>query len=449
MVLGELEVTLSRASFSTWFRSTSILTLENGKAVIGVPNAFTKEWLQNKYHDAIVQALRKALPLVSEVAYEIVSRHPPLAAEEHGEDQSEEVGGEKSSPTHEGMTSSRGGVLSLNPRYTFARFVVGSNNELARAAAVAVATTPGVAYNPLFIYGGVGLGKTHLMQAIGNEILKRSSGKTLTYITSERFTSELVEAIRTQQTNGFKNRYRTTDLFLVDDIQFFSGKERSQEEFFHTFNAIQQNGGQIVITADRPPRAIPMIEDRLRSRFEGGMLVDIQPPDLETRMAIIRSKAIEKHVTLEEAVIHFIASHFTTNIRELEGALNRIIAHSELSNTPPTLTSVEESLEGVIAASHTRPSARRILEAVARFYDVTTEDLTSPSRRKEFVVPRQIAAFLMREELKASYPSIGNELGGRDHTTVMHACNKIDGLTKRDDALRQSITLIRERLYTM
>lgn len=350
------------------------------------------------------------------------------------------------------ITSSVDDQSNLNPRYTFETFVVGPSNELAHAACTAVANNPGTTYNPLFIYGGVGLGKTHLMQAIGNAIKKRNPEKKVWYVTSERFTNEFIDSISSKsgnsQGNNFKNRYRDVDVLIVDDIQFIAGKEQTQQEFFHTFNTLHGNNRQIILSSDRPPKAIPTLEDRLRSRFEGGMIADIGAPELETREAILREKCRVKGYNVDDKVITFVAAHIQHNIRELEGALNRVVAHCQLKKIEPTTDIAKSILANIIANPQRRGILpRQIVETVAQFYDVSIEDLVGASRKKEIVRPRQIAMYLMREEIKSSFPAIGNELGGRDHTTAMHATDKIVKELDRDDAVRQELDLIRQRLY--
>jgi chromosomal replication initiator protein len=337
---------------------------------------------------------------------------------------------------------------SLNPRYTFDLFVTGKSNELARAACMAVAERPGLVYNPLFIYGGAGLGKTHLMQAVGHSIFANSPDKKVLYVSSEKFTNDFIQAITRGNGEKFKQRYRSVDVLLVDDIQFLAGKEGTQEEFFHTFNALHQANKQIVITSDRPPKSIPALENRLVSRFEWGMIADIAQPDLETRIAILSAKSKERNYNLSTDVLHAIASTVQSNIRELEGALNRIVAYHQLNNTEPTLEGVKSLLVSVARApKRGGVTPRQITQTVADFFELRVADLFGASRKKELVVPRQIAMYLMREELQSSFPSIGIELGNRDHTTAMHACSKISAQLENDERLKQNIALILQRLY--
>lgn len=435
-VLGELEVSLSRANFTTWFKNTHLASAEDGQIVISVPNIFTKEWLENKYHKQISEALRKIIPNIKTITYQVGSARPKEAPVIIQEIEVKEEA--QSLPEEAGL---------FNPKYTFDGFVVGDSSKLAFAAAQSVAKTPGEAYNPLFIYGGVGLGKTHLMQAIGAEVLKKNPKKKVEYVSSERFTSDFIASLN-KQGSGFKDKYRNIDLLLVDDMQFLAGKEQTQVEFFHTFNALHQAGKQIVLTSDRPPKSIPTLEERLRSRFEWGLLVDIQPPELETRIAILERKAQEKGMRVPLESLNFIAGQIQHNIRELEGALNRVFAYCQLNNSTPDLDTIKNILGGLLGESRKRGvTAKQILEKAADFYDVGIEELSGAKRDKEIVLPRQIAMYLMREELHLSYPKIASEVGKKDHTTIMHGVIKIEKELDTNEQLRQEINLIKERLY--
>jgi chromosomal replication initiator protein len=433
-ILGNLELTLSKANFTTWFKNTSIIEKSETGIVVGVPSAFSKEWLQNKYHQEILKALKQLSPETKEVKYQIVS--PSFMPTQS---QTKEVARTQvKQPENQ----------TLNPKYTFNTFIVGSNNQLAHAASLAVSKKPGQVYNPLFIYGGVGLGKTHLMQAVGADVLKKDPNAKILYVTSERFTNEFVQALQQGRTEHFKNTYRSVDVLLVDDIQFLAGREGTQEEFFHTFNALHQNNRQVVMTSDRLPKEIPAIEERLVSRFEWGMVADIQAPDLETRLAILRTKAREKNYNIEPEILTYIAETIQSNIRELEGALNRLMVYCQLNNTRPSIEQVKSILVNVITPPKKRGvSAKKIIEVVADFYNVSTEDLLKQSRKKEYVNPRQIAMYIIRRELETSLPSIGEFFGGRDHTTVIHAIDKIERHMKEKSNLKQEIELIKDRLY--
>ncbi len=436
-VLGNLELSLSKPNFTTWFKNTSIMDNSGKGVIVGVPNAFTKEWLQNKYHKQIVQAVRSINPEIREVKYELGGTIVRIT-----QAQSHPVSVQQTK-TADSAPESQSYYGQLNPRYNFSTFIVGRTNELAHAASLAVADKPGIAYNPLFIYGGVGLGKTHLMQAVGNQILRGSPQNKVLYVSSERFTNDFIQAVKDGRAYDFKNRYRNVDILLIDDIQLLAGKEQTQEEFFNTFNALYNHNKQIIITSDRPPKEIPSIEDRLVSRFEGGMVADIQSPDFETRLAILRAKVKEKNCGVEPEILNFIATNIESNIRELEGALNRLIVYCQINNTQPSLEKVKDILNSVISQPKKRGlTAKKIMETVASFYNVLPEDLIRQSRKKEYVKPRQIAMFLIRKELEMSLPSIGEFFGGRDHTTVIHAINKISGWTKDNDTIKQEFGLI-------
>lgn len=437
-VLGELEVGLSRANFTTWFKNTHLLSVDDGEVSISVPNIFTKEWLENKYHKQISEALRKVIPDIKSITYQIGgSAKPKDDIIEVIEAELETIVAQEALPENQGL---------LNPKYTFDLFVPGDTSKLAYAASQSVAKTPGGTYNPLFIYGGVGLGKTHLMQAIGNELFKKNPRTKIEYVSSEKFTSDFIASLN-KQSSGFKDKYRNIDILLIDDMQFLAGKEQTQVEFFHTFNALHQAGKQIVIASDRPPKAIPTLEERLRSRFEMGLIVDIQPPDLETRIAILQRKAQSRGIDIPLEALDYIARQIQHNIRELEGALNRICAYCELNNTKPDLATVTNILGGLLAGSKKRGiTPKIILEKSADFYDIGVEEITGQKRDKEIVVPRQVAMYLMREELHLSYPKIAREVGKKDHTTIMHGVEKIEKEIDNNEQLRQEINLIRERL---
>lgn len=445
-VLGELELLISKANFTTWFKNTFVLSMDGSTMVVGVPNAFTQSWLQNKYHELIIKAVEHSLNVKpATVTYEVASikrrseTAPAVdAVTPHVPNKPTNGNGQKTED------------FNLNPKYLFDGFVVGKGNALAHAAALAVSEKPGTVYNPLFIYGGSGLGKTHLMQAIGHEVLRLYPDKHVLYVSCERFTNDYIHAVSRGQADSFKNRYRTVDVLLIDDIQFLAGKEGTQEEFFHTFNALHQTNRQIVVTSDRPPKSIPSLESRITSRFEWGMIADIASPDFETRMAILESKCKEKQFSLSDEILRFLATNIQSNVRELEGALNRIIAYHQLNSSSPTLESTKTLLASVTSrAPRGGLTPKIILNVVASYYDLSLDDLVGDSRKKELVFPRQISMYLMREELKSSFPNIGQEIGGRDHTTAMHAVLKISTIVESDEKLRQDLNLIRQRLYNM
>lgn len=450
--LGELELTLSKANFTTWFKNTFISGSENGRVVISVPNTFTKAWLEKKYHDSILRALRNITSNeVREVSYRVEVRNttPVPHLVEQMEEMTESVPVVPAVEEDRENRNERNQDVGLNPRYIFSAFVVGKANELAHAAAMAVAAKPGNAYNPLYIYGGSGLGKTHLLQAIGQHILvTRPSAKVL-YVTSERFTNDFIQTVRGGRAKEFKDLYRSIDVLLIDDIQFMAGKEGTQEEFFHTFNTLHQNNKQVVITSDRSPKDIEGLEERLRTRFEWGMITDISSPDFETRVAILDAKSREKKIQLSPEILRFIAGAIQLNVRELEGALNKIIAYHEFKNIVPSVDSVQSLLASFVPNTPKRSiTPRRLIEAVVTYFDLTYDEILGKSREQRLAFPRQIAMYLLREEAKCSFPTIGNHLGNRDHTTAMHACSKITTLLKTDNQLRQDIAALRERLYS-
>jgi len=438
-VLGEIELNLSKANFTTWFKNTFVSSFDEGRCVVCVPNTFTKAWLEKKYHKQILEALKSVSQgEVSQIYYKVETRKSSPVG-----DLLKKIKMKKDENDNVGTTINRYG---LNSRYTFQSFVVGKGNELAHAASQAVAANPGNAYNPLFIYGGVGLGKTHLLQAIGHEAGKEKS-KVL-YVTCEKFTNDYIQAVKNGQAKDFKERYRNVDMLLIDDIQFMAGKDGTQEEFFHTFNELHQTNKQIVLTSDRPPKSIPALEKRLLSRFEWGMIADVSQPNIETRVAILETKCKEKNYSLEEEILYFIANNVQNNIRELEGALNRLIAFHEFNNSKPTVDTTKQILNSLISNIKSKSTtSKNILDAVSSFFDVGIKEITGKSRKKELVYPRQITMYLMRKELNTSYPTIGQELGGRDHTTAMHAYNKVIREVETNEKIKQDIESIKQALY--
>lgn len=456
--LGEIELSISKANFITWFKNTFILSNGEGKIVIGVPNGFSKEWLENKYRHYILRALNNLDQNIKEISCVIhnpqeiglnKARNVDALKNPHPFKKSDAAigtrGRQAGAPLERGQQES-----NINHRYTFDNYIVGENNELARAACYAVSQNLGRVYNPLFIYGGVGLGKTHLLQAIGNEILVSDPSKKIKYISSERFANDLVESIKNQKVSQFKDAYQKYDLLIIDDIQFLSGKEKTQHEFFHIFNTLYQVNKQIVLSSDRPPKSIAALEERLRSRFEGGMIVDVIQPDLETRMAILKVKAGEKGFFIEEDVVRFIAENIKNNIRELEGALNKIIASCELMREEPSLDFVKKTLSNIISSGKKKGvQIKDILTAVAEFYNISQSDLINKGRKKEVSLARQVAMYLMRKELNASYPGIGEHFGGRDHTTALHAFDKISADLATNEKLKEDVALLKEKLYTI
>jgi chromosomal replication initiator protein len=470
--LGELQVSLSPANFETWLRDTALVEVDDNRFRISVPNGFAKDWLESRYRSLISQTLARIVGYSVQVEFVVgpAAGSPTEDAERGGLglDARPAAGGSlgtngsgpAGAPAVRGPATGQqvrvepsrvggeGGATSLNPRYTFANFIVGSANRLAHAASLSVAERPGHAYNPLFLYGGVGLGKTHLMHAIGNQVIAKFPRKRVVYATSEKFTNEFITSIQQGKIDEFRSRYRRIDVLLIDDIQFIADKERTQEEFFHTFNAIHEDGKQIVLSSDRPPKAILTLEERLRSRFEWGLIADLTAPDLETRIAILRAKAEEGAVPITSDVIEFIARKVVSNIRELEGALNRIVAYASMGAMPISIELAQAVLSNVLYNPKKRQiTPERIAKAVSEYYGVDLEALRGQKRDKAIVVPRQIAMFLMREETDVSLLRIGAELGGRDHSTVLHACDKITRESAGNDELRREIAAVRELIY--
>ena len=450
IVLGELELMLSKASFTTWLKNTFIIEKVNGRVVIGVPNTFSQAWLRQKYHQHIYRIIQeKSEERIKEIIYKVQTLKNYQIQLEEIKNQADKIPKTETPPTtrQEKPALHLGGI---NTKYTFESYIIGKGNELATAAAKAVAQTPGTTYNPLFIYGGVGLGKTHLIQAIGNEILKGNPTKRIVYATCEHFTNDFISAIQSGQPERFTNHYRTCDVLLIDDIQFLSGKEGTQDAFFHTFNELHQQNKQVVITSDRAPKAIATLEERLQSRFEWGMIADISQPDMETRIAILETKARDRGFSLGRDIIQFITLNIQNNIRELEGALNKIIAYYQLNKMEPTLENVKKILFSLSDSSRKNDSItiKKMLEVISEFYGLNSNDLLGKSREKRLAFPRQIIMYLMREEMGYSYPTIGAEIGGRDHTTAMHAYTKISKALSNEEKIRQEISLIKQRLYT-
>jgi chromosomal replication initiator protein len=417
--LTEIEKKMSKPSFETWFKTTIPVSLNDNVLVISVPNDFTKDWLDARYTALITQTLHE----ITRNNYQVHFITPRLEEEKAGTETLQEI----SLPRFRNENTSVMQSSWLNPKYTFGTFVIGGSNRFAHAASLAVSEAPSRAYNPLFIYGGVGLGKTHLMHAIGHHVFETIPSYRVVYFSSEKFTNEFINSIRDNKTVDFRNKYRNVDVLLIDDIQFLAGKEQTQEEFFHTFNALHENNKQIVISSDRPPKEIPTLEDRLRSRFEWGLITDIQPPDLETRIAILRKKADLEKIMISNDVMLYIANHIVTNIRELEGAFIRVIAYSSLTNRRIDFPLAEEALKDIIShQGKTRMiTIERIQKETADHFALRSEDLKAKKRTKNVAFPRHIAMYLARELTDASLPKIGEDFGGRDHTTVMHAHRKI------------------------
>lgn len=447
-VLGEIELSVSRASFITWFKNTRLLRFKDNVLVVGVPNVFIKQQLERKYQQLISETLEKNDVKPERIEFKIHSSiHVPKKKDEDNDPvvllpQKSQKEIDRPSTTTLTHTYRQG----LNERYTFENFIVGSGNELAYAACQAIAQNPGSRYNPLFLYGGVGIGKTHLIQAVGNGVLANNPKAHVVYVSTEQFVQEFLDAIRYKKNTDFAGYYRSADVLIVDDIQFIAGKEKTQEEFFHTFNALHQANKQIIISSDKPPRDIPTLEERLRSRFAWGMSIDMQNPDFETRCAIIQTKANLHNIELPPDVVEYLSNLVQTNIRELEGALNQLLAFCEMRGLAPDVA-LATSLLG---SNKTRPrhlNAKQIIERTAKHFQITIEDILGPKRDKDIVVPRQIAMYMLRNELHLSFPKIARELGRKDHTTAIHSVEKIEKEATFDTDIREAISDIKERLY--
>ncbi len=436
-VLANIEKKISKPSFDTWLKSTKAHSLKGDLLVITAPNEFARDWLEERYSQ-----------LISGILYEITGEELSIKfiIPHHQQDDGEEITSPpkkvKKDDEHSDFPS---GIL--NKKHTFDTFVIGSGNRFAHAASLAVAEAPAKAYNPLFIYGGVGLGKTHLMHAIGHYVLEHNPSAKVVYLSSEKFTNEFINSIRDNKAESFRNKYRNVDILLIDDIQFLAGKESTQEEFFHTFNALHEESKQIIISSDRPPREIPTLEDRLRSRFEWGLITDITPPDLETRIAILRKKAKAEGLDIPNEVMLYIANQIDSNIRELEGALIRVVAYSSLINKDINADLASEALKDIIPSSKPRViTIHEIQKIVGEQYSIKLEDFKAKKRTKSVAFPRQIAMYLSRELTDYSLPKIGEEFGGRDHTTVIHAHEKISKLLQTDSTLQRQMKELHELL---
>ena len=445
--LGAVQLQTSRQDFDTWLRSTALLALDGGVATVGTTSTFHKEGLENRFMAPVRRSLGDVVGYPVQVQVVIANNQSIRAEPFNPAIPGDEPGSGERAVQLDLSSAMRTGML--NPKYTFSRFIVGSSNRLAHAACLAVADNPGQHYHPLFLYGGVGLGKTHLLHAIGNHVLDRDPEINVLYVSSEKFTNDMINAIRRQQTEEFRMRYRNIDVLLIDDIQFIAGKEGTQEEFFHTFNTLHSAAKHIVISSDKPPKAILTLEERLRSRFEWGLIADIQPPDLETRTAILRAKADQMNVGVPDVVIDFLAHKVQSNIRELEGSLNRVAAFAELHGVPISVEVATSALADLLGnVRRRRITPDQIIIAVSEHFGVDLRVMQGRGRSRNIVVPRQVAMYLLREETECSLVDIGKLLGGRDHTTVMYGCDKIAEEINADNRLRNEVLSIRERLYS-
>lgn len=451
-VLGEIELTVSRGAYVTWFKNTRMLRHKDNVLVIGVPNVFIKQQLERKYNQLIVDTLVKNGVTPERVEFKI---HSSISLPKKSEEEtlilsaatteriSQSVAQHKPTPTSTLTHNYRQG---LNEKYTFDNFIVGSGNELAFAACQAVATNPGTKYNPLFLYGGVGLGKTHLIQAVGNAIIAENKEAHIVYVSIEQFVQEFLDAIKFRKNTDFAGYYRNADVLIIDDIQFIAGKEKTQEEFFHTFNALHQANKQIIISSDKPPKDIPTLEDRLRSRFAMGMSIDMQIPDFETRCVILQTKAQVLGLSLDQPVVEYLANLVQSNIRELEGALNQLLAFCEMRGLNPDIN-IATTLLGSVKTRPKHISAKQIIERCARHFQIPMEEIMGPKRDKDIVVPRQVAMYMLRSELHLSFPKIARELGRKDHTTAIHSVEKIEREVNYDADIKAAVSEIKERLY--
>lgn len=449
-VLGEIELSVPHGSYITWFKPTRILKMSDDTLVVGVVNVFAKQQMEKRYTPLIKEVLAKNGVKAKNLEFKINSS---LGVKKPTPDdnivvQKENTATKKQTPAYRssGNTLSHSYRQGLNERYTFENFVVGSGNELAYAACQAIAQNPGTKYNPLFLYGGAGIGKTHLIQAVGNAVTTNKKDARVVYASTEQFVQEFVDALRYKKNTDFANHYRNVDVLIVDDVQFLAGKEKIQEEFFHTFNALHQANKQIIISSDKPPRDIPTLEDRLKSRFTWGMSIDMQNPDFETRCAIVQIKASAHNLNLEPDLVEFLSNLYQTNIRELEGALNQLLAFCEMRGLEPDLVVAT----GLLGGRKSRPkhvTPKQVVERTAKHFHVSIDDIVGPKRDKDIVVPRQVAMYILRSELHMSFPKIAQELGRKDHTTAIHSVEKINKEMAFDTDIREAIVQIKERLY--
>jgi chromosomal replication initiator protein len=445
--LGELELQMTKATFNTWLKDARLLHHDKNEYVIAVRNDYAKDWLENRLHDTILRTLIAVLEERVELRFVVWQDEPVLASSPNPQNgQTHTTNGEPKMVSVNNDNNNSHDFYPFNNRYTFSTLVVGPSNRLAHAAALSVSENPGKTYNPLFIYGGVGLGKTHLLHAVGHRC--RSSGLSVYYVSSETFTNDLIQSIRSQKMAQFREKYRTLDVLLIDDIQFIAGKESTQEELFHTFNDLHSRGKQVVLSSDRPPKAMITLEERLQSRFEWGLMADIQLPDIEMRMAILRNKAEATSIEVPDNVLNIIAHHVRSNIRELEGALNKVVAYAQLTGSRIDIDLANAALTDLMRLPE-KVTIERIIERVCSHYRISIEALCSQSRSRTVSYPRQVAMYLARTETDTSFPQIGLYLGNRDHTTILHGYEKIRGLLETDPGLRRDILEIKAGLYEL
>ena len=439
-VLAQIKLNVSSANFATWFANTKISELSGGVLTVSVPNSFSKEWLEQKYKTDILRILKSVDSSIKDIEYVISPSKKMFSNNTVKINNNEEQLGfsefEKDEETN------------LNPKYDLNKLIVGPFNEMAYAAGEAVIENPGEAYNPLFVYGGVGLGKTHLIQGIGNKIKEKHYSKKIRYIPAEKLITDVVNSIRENKVEDLKSEFKTIDVLIIDDIQFISGKTKTQEEFFHIFNVLYQNNKQIILSSDKHPGSIPTLTDRLRSRFEGGMIADVGMPDFETRLAILKQKAEEKGLNISFEALEFIASNIQKNVRELEGALNKILIVEKINKRPCTLDDIKKQLKNIISVKTKITTPEKIVNAVINFYNLEDQNLFISSRKKEYSKPRQLSMYLLKKELKLSYSAIGRKFGGKDHTTVMHSCSLIEKEYEENQKFSQEVEMILQRIYS-
>lgn len=439
-VLAQIKLNVSSANFATWFANTKISELSGGVLTVSVPNSFSKEWLEQKYKTDILRILKSVDSSIKDIEYVISPSKKMFSNNTVKINNNEEQLGfsefEKDEETN------------LNPKYDLNKLIVGPFNEMAYAAGEAVIENPGEAYNPLFVYGGVGLGKTHLIQGIGNKIKEKHYSKKIRYIPAEKLITDVVNSIRENKVEDLKREFKTIDVLIIDDIQFISGKTKTQEEFFHIFNVLYQNNKQIILSSDKHPGSIPTLTDRLRSRFEGGMIADVGMPDFETRLAILKQKAEEKGLNISFEALEFIASNIQKNVRELEGALNKILIVEKINKRPCTLDDIKKQLKNIISVKTKITTPEKIVNAVINFYNLEDQNLFISSRKKEYSRPRQLSMYLLKKELKLSYSAIGRKFGGKDHTTVMHSCSLIEKEYEENQKFSQEVEMILQRIYS-